>query len=72
MKFQAGCLCLFAVQDSVFIGARFDADVHGDACRLAFYGRLLKIMDGQDLSTLKVFKVGQRQGAPPNDRMGHA
>ena len=42
------------------IAARFDGDVHGETCRLAFYGRILSLIDPakpQDLQQLKVYKV---------------
>lgn len=55
-----GLLC-FSLQDSLVIGARFDTDVHGEACRLAFYGRLCALIDPTQpvqLHQLRVFKVG--------------
>ena len=42
------------------IGAKLDADVHGEACRLAFYGRMLGQLDASDpkqLQRLRVYKV---------------
>lgn len=37
--------CMVCLQDALFIGAKLDSDVHGDSCRLAFYGRLLHLLD---------------------------
>lgn len=42
------------------IGARFDVDTAGEACRLAFYGRLVGSLgqgEQQDLKKLQVYKV---------------
>lgn len=54
-----------APADSVVIGARFDADAHGDGCRLAFYGRILSLLDPskpQELQRLRVYKLKERTG----------
>lgn len=54
---QTVCVVL---QDSLIIGARFDVDKHGEQCRLAFYGRLLSLVDPDnpgDMKKLKVYKV---------------
>jgi hypothetical protein len=51
---------LWLHQDAMVIGAKLDADVHGEACRLAFYGRMLGQLDGQDpkqLQQLRIYKV---------------
>lgn len=51
---------LRCLQDSVVIGARFDVDAAGEACRLAFYGRLTgSLAEGgpQQLRKLQVYKV---------------
>jgi hypothetical protein len=51
---------LRCLQDSVVIGARFDVDAAGEACRLAFYGRLVGSMgegQPQQLRKLQVYKV---------------
>ena len=48
-------------QDALVIGAKLDANAHGESCRLAFYGRLLWILDHtnpSELSRLRVYKVG--------------
>lgn len=42
------------------IGVRLDADIHGEACRLAFYGRIVCLLDPAiptDIQKLRVFKV---------------
>lgn len=47
------------------IGAKFDADIHGETCRLAFYGRLLSLVDPckpEELQKLRVFKVSLTPG----------
>lgn len=49
------------LQDSVVIGARLDVDAAGEACRLAFYGRLAGSLgeeaQQQQLTKLQVYKV---------------
>jgi selenocysteine-specific elongation factor len=53
------------LQDSVVIGARFDVDAAGEACRLAFYGRLVGSMQEagpQQLRKLQVYKVRAAAG----------
>mmetsp|Transcript_42722 Transcript_42722/g.71065 ORF Transcript_42722/g.71065 Transcript_42722/m.71065 type:complete len:239 (+) Transcript_42722:81-797(+) len=51
---------------SILIGSRLDADIHVNACRLAFSGNLLEAVDPsnehQALSSLKVFKWKTREG----------
>lgn len=52
-----------APADSLVIGARLDADMHGESCRLAFYGRLLHVLEPanpKELAALKVYKVRLR------------
>eukprot|EP00898_Chlorokybus_atmophyticus_P005046 jgi/Chlat1/5542/Chrsp369S00410 len=52
-------------RNALFIGAKLDADVHANACRLAFHGRIAAIIDPNDksdLQQLRVYKVKQRQG----------
>lgn len=47
-------------QDAVVIGARFDVDTGGEACRLAFYGRLAALLPAgtpEELRRLRVYKV---------------
>ncbi|KAF6264343.1 SelEFf [Scenedesmus sp. NREL 46B-D3] len=55
-----------APEDSVVIGARLDVDAAGEACRLAFYGRLAGSLgeeaQQQQLTKLQVYKPKQRQG----------
>lgn len=54
------------LQDSVLIGSRLDANQEAATCRLAFYGRLLKLLDPTDsqvLQQLKVYKLKQKQGS---------
>ena len=53
-------------QDSVLIGSRLDASQEAATCRLAFYGRLLKLLDPTDsqvLQQLKIYKLKQKQGS---------
>lgn len=48
------------MQDALIIGAKFDADVHGESCRLAFYGRISTLIDPakhEDLASIRVYKV---------------
>mmetsp|Transcript_26113 Transcript_26113/g.85801 ORF Transcript_26113/g.85801 Transcript_26113/m.85801 type:complete len:561 (+) Transcript_26113:30-1712(+) len=50
---------------SLLIGSKLDADIHVNACRLAFHGRLLHGMDAEDpaeLAKLRVYKVKHREG----------
>ncbi len=54
------------LQDSVLIGSRLDASQEAATCRLAFYGRLLKLLDPTDsqvLQQLKIYKLKQKQGS---------
>lgn len=54
------------LQDSVLIGSRLDASQEAATCRLAFYGRLLKLLnptDSQMLQQLKIYKLKQKQGS---------
>lgn len=54
-----------APKDALFIGAKFDADIHGQACRLAFYGRFVHLLDAHDpkeLQKLKIYKLKERHG----------
>ncbi|KAG2429383.1 hypothetical protein HXX76_011148 [Chlamydomonas incerta] len=54
-----------APKDALVIGAKFDADIHGEACRLAFYGRLVRLVDPAkppELAELQVFKPKTRAG----------
>jgi hypothetical protein len=56
MRFP-GCQML---QDALIIGAKFDADVHGESCRLAFYGRISTLIDPArqgDLASIRIYKV---------------
>jgi len=52
-------------QDALVIAAKFDGDVHGEACRLAFYGRIVLLRDPskpQELQEMRVFKVNPVRG----------
>lgn len=54
------------MQDSVIIGSRFDASQDAPTCRLAFYGRILKLIDPTSptaLQQLKIYKLKQKQGS---------
>ena len=51
------------MQDALIIGSRLDADAGTAACRLAFSGRLVTLLDAGDpkaLAALRVFKPKQR------------
>ena len=51
------------MQDALIIGSRLDADAGTAACRLAFSGRLVALLDPGDpraLAALRVFKPKQR------------
>ena len=53
------------LQDALVIGARFDADVSTAACRLAFYGRAVALVDPADaaaLARLRVAKLKAKRG----------
>ncbi|KAI8468590.1 MAG: SelEFm [Monoraphidium minutum] len=57
---------LTAPADSAVIGARLDLDAAGEACRLAFYGRITAALDPSDaskLARLQVYKPKERAGA---------
>ncbi|GLC39063.1 hypothetical protein PLESTB_001289600 [Pleodorina starrii] len=54
-----------APKDALVIGAKFDGETHGEACRLAFYGRLVSLVDPsrpEELARLRLFKVKSRSG----------
>eukprot|EP00798_Chlamydomonas_sp_ICE-L_P015848 gene15848-21975_t len=54
-----------APEDALVIGAKFDTDPHGEACRLAFYGRVVSLVDlsnDKEMQRLKVHKMKERQG----------
>lgn len=59
--------CLLCVlQDSVIIGSRLDTSQDAPTCRLAFYGRILKLIDPASpaaLQQLKIYKLKQKQGS---------
>lgn len=66
------CMCgthiVCAPQDALIIAAKFDGDVHGESCRLAFYGRVAALLDPTKPSSmlqLKVFKVRRGASWPP-------
>lgn len=46
---------------SMVIGAKLDMDSHTTSCRIVFSGRLLRSMES-DLSSLKVYRMKQKQG----------
>jgi len=53
------------LQDALVIGARFDADISTAACRLAFYGRAVALVDPADaaaLARLRVAKLKAKHG----------
>ena len=55
------CICFCPYQDALVIGAKFDSDPHGESCRLAFYGRVAKLLDPSkllEMQQLRVYKVG--------------
>nr|ADI46882.1 SelEFf [Volvox carteri f. nagariensis] len=54
-----------APKDTLIIGGKFDADIHGEACRLAFYGRQVFLVDPtrqEELAQLRVYKIKLRKG----------
>uniref|UniRef100_A0A7R9V1Z7 Ribosome biogenesis protein BMS1/TSR1 C-terminal domain-containing protein n=1 Tax=Chlamydomonas euryale TaxID=1486919 RepID=A0A7R9V1Z7_9CHLO len=54
-----------APSDALVFGARLELDVHGEQCRLAFFGRLVKtfaLSDDEAIGKLKVYKVKERYG----------
>ena len=63
-----GCAVVvyYALQDAVLIGSRLDASQEASTCRLAFYGRILKLLDPNDataLQQLKIYKLKQKKGS---------
>ena len=58
---------LAAAQDALVIGSRLEADASAAACRLAFYGRLVALVDAPDspgaLAKLRLFKLKSRMGS---------
>ena len=54
------------LQDAVLIGSRLDASQEASTCRLAFYGRVLKLLDPSDATALqhiKIYKLKQKRGS---------
>ena len=54
------------LQDAVLIGSRLDASQEASTCRLAFYGRILKLLDPNDataLQQIKIYKLKQKKGS---------
>lgn len=54
------------LQDAVLIGSRLDASQEAATCRLAFYGRILKLLDPNDataLQQIKIYKLKQKKGS---------
>lgn len=63
---QWHCLFYVMLQDAVLIGSRLDASQEASTCRLAFYGRILKLLDPTDASALqqiKIYKLKQKKGS---------
>ena len=57
---------LSCLQDAVLIGSRLDASQEAATCRLAFYGRILKLLDPNDataLQQIKIYKLKQKKGS---------
>ena len=52
--------------DALYIASRFDADIHQNTCRLAFHGRLARVIDlektPEGVRRIKAFKMKQREG----------
>jgi len=57
LRFDKPITC---VPNSLLIGSRLDADIHSNACRIAFYGRLFGAADGTN--QLKLYKPKHREG----------
>ncbi|KAL4858017.1 Selenocysteine-specific elongation factor [Chlorella vulgaris] len=55
-----------APEESLVIGSKLDADLHTSSCRLAFHGRLCRLLDPSDQTELHrllpVYKPKQREG----------
>ncbi|KAL6765365.1 SelEFf [Haematococcus lacustris] len=50
---------------ALVIGAKFDGDIHGESCRLAFYGRLVTLINPSkpaELQQLRVYKMKEKRG----------
>jgi hypothetical protein len=47
---------------SLVIGAKFDMDVDTKACRLAFFGRIVSILEHDKLRQYKIFKKKEKCG----------
>jgi len=58
-------ICILA--NSLVIGSKLDADIHQNSCRIAFSGRVLRLLQDKDyaandLPRLKVFKAKRKEG----------
>ena len=57
---------IWLLQDSIVIGSRLDASQEAATCRLAFYGRILKLLnptDSKALQQVRIYKLKQKQGS---------
>lgn len=59
---------VYVLSKTLLIGSKLDMDLHGNACRLAFWGNLLEFSDSKDYKAeffpkLKVFKTKKKVGA---------
>ncbi|GFH06057.1 hypothetical protein HaLaN_00621 [Haematococcus lacustris] len=55
----------YVYQGALVIGAKFDGDIHGESCRLAFYGRLVTLINPSkpaELQQLRVYKMKEKRG----------
>ena len=62
----ATAVCYLVLQDAVLIGSRLDASQEASTCRLAFYGRILKLLDPNDataMQQIKIYKLKQKKGS---------
>lgn len=47
---------------SLVIGSKLDFDIHSPNCRMAFFGKVLSIVDPKDLKSLRLVKMKQKVG----------
>ncbi|PRP73599.1 selenocysteine-specific elongation factor, partial [Planoprotostelium fungivorum] len=56
---------VYSPDNSVIIASKLDTDVNANTCRLAFHGRMEKIVDPtnrEELSRLKIYTIKSREG----------
>ncbi|KRX02832.1 Translation protein, beta-barrel domain [Pseudocohnilembus persalinus] len=53
---------LLANLDSLLIGSKFDSDIQQNVCRLGFHGKILNIINNDQLKNLRIYRNKTRSG----------